>query len=236
MHMIPNKPPPTMEHPEQWSPDLNDFLARCLTKDPALRPSAIELLTVFRGGDSFLIFFFHAAPVCACWFRDRERCPCRPHRRMPFHKRSAQEGQDGTAVIVLFHLYHKFPSSQQQEAKAKQRNNVKEESDDENDAGFSTMMVGDQEQDAGASFILADDCSSTMVTSSGQDDATRGGAAFIQSSGLLIARIHLTHALRRRRWGRLGNHADLQRPGGWAETFRFAGGYEASDHTCARWR
>jgi len=54
--------------------------------------------------------------------------------------------------------------------------------DADND-GFSTMRVGDREDDRGASFILPDDCSGTMVTNSGLDDATRGGAAFIPSSG-----------------------------------------------------
>eukprot|EP00048_Salpingoeca_helianthica_P022407 m.18036 g.18036 ORF g.18036 m.18036 type:complete len:431 (+) comp7278_c1_seq1:100-1392(+) len=42
--MIPTKPPPTLKQPELWSPDLRDFLTRCLVKNPADRASAVSLL------------------------------------------------------------------------------------------------------------------------------------------------------------------------------------------------
>lgn len=41
---IPKLPPPTLTKPNDWSPEFNRFLARCLNKDYKLRPSAIELL------------------------------------------------------------------------------------------------------------------------------------------------------------------------------------------------
>ena len=41
---IPQAPPPTLPHPERYSPELHSFMARCLVKDPAQRPSALELL------------------------------------------------------------------------------------------------------------------------------------------------------------------------------------------------
>ena len=44
--MIPTKPSPTLPKPEQFSPVFNDFIAKCLSKDPNLRPSAAELLSV----------------------------------------------------------------------------------------------------------------------------------------------------------------------------------------------
>eukprot|EP00128_Syssomonas_multiformis_P008978 Colp12_sorted_trinity150504_noHs@29465 len=44
MFMIPSKPPPTLHNPEKWSPALNNFIARCLVKNPAERASAEELL------------------------------------------------------------------------------------------------------------------------------------------------------------------------------------------------
>jgi serine/threonine protein kinase len=37
--------PPTFKEPRKFSPAFNDFLKRCLVKDPAQRPSAIDLLT-----------------------------------------------------------------------------------------------------------------------------------------------------------------------------------------------
>eukprot|EP00455_Lapot_gusevi_P053003 TRINITY_DN817_c0_g1_i1.p1 TRINITY_DN817_c0_g1~~TRINITY_DN817_c0_g1_i1.p1 ORF type:complete len:435 (+),score=111.00 TRINITY_DN817_c0_g1_i1:132-1436(+) len=42
--LIPNKPPPTLPNPEKFSPEFNDFIARCLAKEPENRPSAAELL------------------------------------------------------------------------------------------------------------------------------------------------------------------------------------------------
>lgn len=42
---IVNDPPPKLSRPDQWSPQFNDFLARCLTKNPDKRPTAAELLT-----------------------------------------------------------------------------------------------------------------------------------------------------------------------------------------------
>ncbi|EGC39722.1 hypothetical protein DICPUDRAFT_93521 [Dictyostelium purpureum] len=44
--MIPNpsRPPPKLTEPEKWSPEFNDFLAKCLTRKPEQRPSAEELL------------------------------------------------------------------------------------------------------------------------------------------------------------------------------------------------
>lgn len=43
--MVPNRPPPKLQHPHEWSPEFNDFVSRCLVKDPAHRPRAIDLLT-----------------------------------------------------------------------------------------------------------------------------------------------------------------------------------------------
>ncbi|KAF2072206.1 hypothetical protein CYY_006472 [Polysphondylium violaceum] len=44
MKMVPIWPPPTFKDPKQWSPLLNDFLAKCLCKDPEKRASPTELL------------------------------------------------------------------------------------------------------------------------------------------------------------------------------------------------
>lgn len=41
-----SRPPPTLAKPESWSPTFNDFIARCLIKNPELRASATELLQV----------------------------------------------------------------------------------------------------------------------------------------------------------------------------------------------
>lgn len=37
-------PPPKLAHPEKWSKEFNDFVARCLQFDPKKRPTALELL------------------------------------------------------------------------------------------------------------------------------------------------------------------------------------------------
>ncbi|KAI8926841.1 kinase-like domain-containing protein [Entophlyctis helioformis] len=44
--MIPAKPPPTLENEEGFSAAFRRFIALCLTKDPASRPSAAQLLDV----------------------------------------------------------------------------------------------------------------------------------------------------------------------------------------------
>lgn len=36
--------PPSLEQPKKWSADLKDFVAKCLVKDPKLRPTTVELL------------------------------------------------------------------------------------------------------------------------------------------------------------------------------------------------
>jgi len=41
---IPNMPPPKLSNPKDWSPCFNDFLSKCLIKDPEQRPLVIDLL------------------------------------------------------------------------------------------------------------------------------------------------------------------------------------------------
>lgn len=36
--------PPKLDQPSKWSKEFNEFLSKCLTKDPNQRPSASELL------------------------------------------------------------------------------------------------------------------------------------------------------------------------------------------------
>jgi serine/threonine protein kinase len=42
--IIPTRPPPTLENPNKFSKEFNAFIAHCLTKNPAQRPSASDLL------------------------------------------------------------------------------------------------------------------------------------------------------------------------------------------------
>eukprot|EP01090_Pellita_catalonica_P017912 TRINITY_DN5569_c0_g1_i1.p1 TRINITY_DN5569_c0_g1~~TRINITY_DN5569_c0_g1_i1.p1 ORF type:complete len:375 (+),score=56.52 TRINITY_DN5569_c0_g1_i1:318-1442(+) len=42
--MIPSRAPPKLKEPSKWSPDFNDFVSKCLTKNAADRPSANDLL------------------------------------------------------------------------------------------------------------------------------------------------------------------------------------------------
>jgi serine/threonine kinase 3 len=42
--LIPRSDPPTLQEPPKWSPELNDFIAKCCTKEFRYRPSAIDLL------------------------------------------------------------------------------------------------------------------------------------------------------------------------------------------------
>lgn len=44
MRLIPQQPPPTLENPSEWSKEFNDFVAKCLVKDPEARPTAMDLL------------------------------------------------------------------------------------------------------------------------------------------------------------------------------------------------
>jgi len=41
---IPNKPSPTLQEPDNWSKEFNDFIACCCQKDQKQRPTAKELL------------------------------------------------------------------------------------------------------------------------------------------------------------------------------------------------
>ncbi|XP_075275672.1 myosin-IIIa isoform X2 [Opisthocomus hoazin] len=41
---IPRNPPPTLQQPELWSPEFNDFINKCLTKDYEKRPTVCSLL------------------------------------------------------------------------------------------------------------------------------------------------------------------------------------------------
>lgn len=41
---IQKSPPPTLDHPSKWSSDFNDFVTKCLVKDPDYRPSVSDLL------------------------------------------------------------------------------------------------------------------------------------------------------------------------------------------------
>lgn len=42
--MIPTKPPPSFREPDRWSPELIDFVSKCLVKNPEERASASQLL------------------------------------------------------------------------------------------------------------------------------------------------------------------------------------------------
>jgi serine/threonine kinase 3 len=42
--MIPSRPPATLSKKEKFSAEFNDFISKCLTKDPKDRPSAVQLL------------------------------------------------------------------------------------------------------------------------------------------------------------------------------------------------
>jgi len=42
--MIPSRPPPHLTEQDKWSNDFNDFLAKCLIKNPDQRPGAKDLL------------------------------------------------------------------------------------------------------------------------------------------------------------------------------------------------
>lgn len=42
--MIPSKPPPSFRKPDEWSPELIDFVSRCLVKNPEQRATATMLL------------------------------------------------------------------------------------------------------------------------------------------------------------------------------------------------
>ncbi|PRP87191.1 hypothetical protein PROFUN_01453 [Planoprotostelium fungivorum] len=44
LKQLPNRPPATLKHSSAFSKNFNDFIARCLVKDPTQRPDTIELL------------------------------------------------------------------------------------------------------------------------------------------------------------------------------------------------
>lgn len=44
--MIPNRPPPRLKNEGKWSKEFVDFVSKCLTKDPDIRPTSKQLLEV----------------------------------------------------------------------------------------------------------------------------------------------------------------------------------------------
>ena len=44
--MIPNRPPPRLKNEAKWSKEFVDFVSKCLTKDPDIRPTSKQLLEV----------------------------------------------------------------------------------------------------------------------------------------------------------------------------------------------
>ncbi len=44
--MIPSRPPPTFKDMSRWTAALNDFVSKCLVKNPDARSTATELLNV----------------------------------------------------------------------------------------------------------------------------------------------------------------------------------------------
>lgn len=44
--MIPTNPPPTFRKPDQWSESFQDFIKKCLEKNPERRATATQLLQV----------------------------------------------------------------------------------------------------------------------------------------------------------------------------------------------
>ena len=48
LFMIPRDPPPTLKNKKMWSQNFQDFLSKCLTKDPQARFDAADLLKVRR--------------------------------------------------------------------------------------------------------------------------------------------------------------------------------------------
>jgi len=43
--VIPNRPPPSLKQPADWSDSFRDFITQCLRKNPNDRPNALELLS-----------------------------------------------------------------------------------------------------------------------------------------------------------------------------------------------
>jgi serine/threonine protein kinase len=69
---IPQKPPPKLANPSQWSPEFNDFIAACLVKEASSRPSAADLLQVC----SCCVWWFLFWPLCRCSSPNRFLSPC----------------------------------------------------------------------------------------------------------------------------------------------------------------
>jgi serine/threonine protein kinase len=60
--MIPSRPPPTFKDMSRWTPALNDFVSKCLVKNPDARSTATELLNVIiHIFNSSIIYFFKLA-------------------------------------------------------------------------------------------------------------------------------------------------------------------------------
>ncbi len=42
--LIPSREPPKLKDPNAWSQNFNDFISKCLVKDPSKRPTASQML------------------------------------------------------------------------------------------------------------------------------------------------------------------------------------------------
>jgi len=129
--IIPSRPPPTMTEPEKWSPELNDFVKKCLMRDPNERPDATTLLA-----HPFLKTVAKKNPLKPLLKKQKEII--------------AKVGRE-----KAYGLYQTQDTKQEEEAKGKAKAEAPakkqpaiEDDDDENGIDDGTMVVKNDDDDA----------------------------------------------------------------------------------------
>ncbi|KAK7925818.1 hypothetical protein WMY93_008128 [Mugilogobius chulae] len=86
--------PPTLDYPHKWSPEFNDFLRKCLDKNPETRPTAAHLLESGGGQLYSLTQSHHSLPHHT--HPDTHPGPQEDHRRLQCtHRRASGRGDGG---------------------------------------------------------------------------------------------------------------------------------------------
>lgn len=98
--MIPMKPAPTLKNPSAWSPEMVDFLSRCLQKNPEDRATSEQLLVHdWIKEEVKYIQEHHTSPVLKKFFDDNIE-------EIMKVRLGEEEDQDEKAeVIFCFHNY-----------------------------------------------------------------------------------------------------------------------------------
>eukprot|EP00475_Leptophrys_vorax_P044031 TRINITY_DN8679_c0_g1_i1.p1 TRINITY_DN8679_c0_g1~~TRINITY_DN8679_c0_g1_i1.p1 ORF type:complete len:437 (+),score=101.99 TRINITY_DN8679_c0_g1_i1:41-1351(+) len=106
LFMIPSKPSPKLPNPAAFSDEFNDFIAKCLQKDPTKRPTAEHLLEhdFLKGAPESLTFIQETAEQCMRKLNEYRRLLGKTKESKPEVKKKDEDEEDeeeSTGTMIL---------------------------------------------------------------------------------------------------------------------------------------